>query len=141
MGSFSDALEPIRAEARKQKAEKEERRKKRQDEGPFLNRLAHCAKIWLQRLIYTAFMVMAIYLIVMCATLFVPTIMAYVLGALGFTVMNVTEVLLSAFSGLFLTLWLFTITKFLCKKIMKIYMINMKKTMSEDAVKRLDELK
>lgn len=140
MGNFSDVLEPIKAEKRRQKEEKEKRRKARQAE-PFADRAMAFVKRWGIRIFYTFFMVAAMYFIILCGTLFVPPAMAYILGGLGYSLATTTEVILAIFSGLFLTAWVFVVTFFLGKKVMKIYMINMKKTMSEDAVKRLDELK
>lgn len=140
MGIFSEALEPIRAEKQRQKEEKERKRKARAEQGSFGERALAFIKVWCLRLFYTFFMFMGMYLLILCGTLFVPPVMAYILGGLGYTMASTTEILLSALSGLFLTAWVFAITLFLGKKIMKLYMNSMKKTMSKEAVERLEKL-
>ena len=140
MSILSDAMKPLKEEKNRQKAEKERKRQAKKAQGPFIDRLIAFVKVWFLRLFYTFFMFMGMYLLILCGTLFVPPVMAYILGGLGYTMASTTEILLSALSGLFLTAWMFAITFFLGKKIMKLYMNGMKKTMSKEAVERLDNL-
>lgn len=140
MSILSEAMEPLKAERKRQKEEKERRRREKAAQGTFIERLCASIKVWGLRLFYTFFMLMGMYLLILCGTLFVPPVMAYILGGLGYTMASTTEVLLSLLSGLFLTAWVFAITLFLGKKIMKLYMHGMKKTMSKEAVERLENL-
>lgn len=136
-----DVFGPIKAEKERQRKERENRRKAIAAQGSLSDRFTTGLKNWGLRLFHTFFMLMCMYLLVLCGTLLIPSTMAYILGGLGYTLENTVEIFLSAFSGLFLTGWMLAITLFLGKKVIKLYMHNMKKTMSEEARNRLDTLK
>lgn len=129
--TFSEAMEPLREEKKRQK----EVREKRKTEGTTVS-----LKTWGVRLFHTFFFCLFTYVLVMMCTLLLPGIMAYVLAGLGYTLTTPAELMLALFSGLFLTAWFFAASYFLVKKVGKIYMNNMKNTMSKEAVDRLNKL-
>ena len=129
--AFSEAMEPLRKERQRQKEAKANRKP--------IN-MSEFIKVWSGRLFHTIMFCLVIYVLVLMGTIMLPGIMAYVLAGLGYTLTTPAELMLSLFSGLFLTAWFFTITFVIVKKTSKIWLKNMKKTMSAEAVDRLNEL-
>lgn len=128
---FSEAMEPLRKEHQRQKEAKANRKS--------IN-MSEFIRVWAGRLFYTIMFCLVMYVLVLMGTIVLPGIMAYVLAGLGYTLTTPAELMLSLFSGLFLTAWFFTFTLVIAKKASKIWLKNMKKTMSTEAIDRLNKL-
>lgn len=95
------------------------------------------------RIFYTFFMATACYFIILSGTLMTPSILAYVLGGLGF---GGTEgqsgavLIVSMMAGFFLTAWMFVISFMAVRFVWRTYVYKMRETFTDAMNERLDNL-
>ena len=130
-----DVLEPIRKERERQKAERAKRKAAR---GSFS--LLAFLKTWFFRLLYTFFLLMIVYIMVVGCTVMIPFVMGFIIGSFGYTISNNAEMLLALLSGMFFTGWVFLISFGILKISWKQYIKNIKETLPESVAKKLDNL-
>lgn len=82
------------------------------------------------------------YVLILMFTILIPSILAYVLGSLGFESAdaNGAVLIVSLASALFLTAWIFICCFFVVRFVWKIYKRNMKKSLSQNTLDKLREL-
>ena len=130
-----DVLKPVKDEIAKQKKE----RKARKENSNFS--MTSFLKTWMKRLFYTLFIFMVVYVTIIGCTVMVPTVMGFLIRALGYTVSNNAEMLLASFAGLFFVLWSFALSFIFIRFAWRKYINGMKSTLSGKPAERLDDLK
>ena len=107
---------------------------KKKPKEPFRIRFWRFCKRWLIRLFHTVFFLVFTYVFVLSCISVLPTGLSYMLASTGFTLGNTAEVLLMQLIGLFIVAWIFVISLFVVRKALKLYIRNMKKTLSQEFI-------
>lgn len=100
-------------------------------------------KNFFARLFHTILIAAASYFTILLGTISVPTILAYILGGLGFggsEAQSGSVFIVSMMAGFFLTAWIFVGSYMLLKALAKIYVRNIRRTLSDKTNARIDEL-
>lgn len=82
------------------------------------------------------------YIIIILFTILIPSIVAYILGSLGFSNDNATGAvfIVSLASGLFLTAWVFVLSFMFLRFIWKIYKRNMRNCLPKSIVDKMQSI-
>lgn len=100
-------------------------------------------KRFLVRVFHTVVMLLVNYLIVIIGTISVPTILAYILGGLGFggsEGQSGSVFIVSMMAGFFLTAWIFVGSFVLIRGVVKIYIRCIRRTFSDEMNDKIDGL-
>ncbi len=71
---------------------------------------------------YTLLFLMCVYIVIVSGTIFIPMAMGFIIGSFGYNLSNNSELLLSAFSGLFFTTWVFVCSFYLIRCFFRRYL-------------------
>ena len=132
MGSVGQELRDIwRKNKAEQDAQKAQRKAAKAMEGTPGERARGFLSRWLKRLFYTAFVLMATYLVVMVCTLSIPLFLSIIVSSLEYTLSNIAEIMLTGFCGIFFVLWCFAGSFFVVRAFWKIYIKAIRTTMKK----------
>lgn len=114
--------------------------KKDKPKEPFRVRFLAFIKRWLLRLFHTAFFLLFVYVFLLSIIQVMPLSMGLILNASGFTLTNNAEIILTLLTGMLFVLWIYAGSKFIVVKVLKLYIRNIKKTLSDEVINRFKDV-